>query len=345
MNNLYTQIHKMPQRRFFAVGNGLFVMELTGGPTCVYDCGSTSQPEIDAAIDRALLYYPGTIDNLFISHYDKDHVNGLMKLLNSYKVRRIILPMMPALVRVVSSSSTTNSFLYDFILDPEAFIRNISPETDVIFVESADGDRVDNVEQQVQAGIDLSSVKSGRVLQGNYHVCVLDGWMYVIYNRRVMKDTEITDFLRQLGLPPSATTNDIITVLQRKGTGLKAALKQVFSPEEINKINDYSMVVWSGAANRSLGCLYTGDYNAQTYYQDLHNKFGWLKPATEVIQIPHHGSSRSFDRQMCSPQAAHVISARQGPYSRQIVDPTHTMLALQTNGFTLFDTRTTDIII
>lgn len=151
--------------------------------------------------------------------------------------------------------------------------------------------------------------------------------------------------MRQLGLPPSATANDIITVLQRKGTGLKATLKQVFSPEEINKINDYSMVVWSGAANRSLDCLYTGDYNAKANYKDLHNKFGWLKPATDVIQIPHHGSSRSFDRQMCFRKAAHVISARKKPYSRQIVDPTHTMLALRTNGFTLFDTCTTDIII
>ena len=65
-------------RRFFAVGNGLFVMESNYGLISVYDCGSTSQSTIDLAIDRALYTHRGAIDNVFISHYDKDHVNGIL---------------------------------------------------------------------------------------------------------------------------------------------------------------------------------------------------------------------------------------------------------------------------
>ena len=73
--------------------------------TWCYDCGSMhlSQNEMQARIDRA--FYGGhiendTIDLLVISHFDKDHINGLPLLLKKYRIRHLVLPYVSMVERV-----------------------------------------------------------------------------------------------------------------------------------------------------------------------------------------------------------------------------------------------------
>ena len=169
----------MVERTFYSVGNGLFGMEHTNDIISVYDCGSTSQRFVNNAIDRAAKDYHRDIpiDNIFISHYDKDHVNGLLRFLQEYtQVRRVILPMIPNLTRVINSSSTSNRFLSDFIIDPEAYIRNVSPQTNVIFVDATDRDNINDRIQDSEE-INLSQIENGATISGRVQTITIKDWI------------------------------------------------------------------------------------------------------------------------------------------------------------------------
>ena len=332
-------------RRFFAVGNGLFAMESKYGLTSVYDCGSTSQSTIDMAIDGALHTHRGEIENVFISHYDKDHVNGILKLLAAYPVKRVILPMIPELARVINSSTVKDSFQYNFILSPERVIQEISPQTDVIHIGNRDFEE-DN-QQLLHERVELQNIENSTVLQSNFQILGIHDWLYVIYNKRILTYAELTSFYNNLGLTTNATSDEIISALRRmsKATNLKKAIGAIFSDTELSKINDYSMVVWSGRREIREGCLYTGDYNAKKNITDIHKVYANFLRGTEIIQIPHHGSYPYFHPNICLPHAAHIVSAHYGPYSRQRVDPRQTINAILRLGHTCLDTRYGDVIL
>lgn len=331
-------------RRFFAVGNGLFAIESNYGLTSVYDCGSTSQSTIDLAIDRALNIHRGAIDNVFISHYDKDHVNGILKLLTVYPIKRVILPMIPELARVINSSTVKDSFQYYFILSPERVIQEISPQTDVIHIGNRDFEE-DN--QQLHERVELQNLGNSTVLHSNFQILGINNWLYVIYNKRILTCTELTLFYKYLGLATNATSDEIISALRRmsKATDLKKDIGTIFSKTELSKINDYSMVVWSGRKEIREGCLYTGDYNAKKYIADIHKVYANFLRGTEIIQIPHHGSYPYFHPNICHPHSEHIVSAHHGPYSRQKVDPIQTINTILRLGYKCQDTRYGDVML
>lgn len=334
----------MVKRNFYKVRNGLFGLEMTNGVVSVYDCGGQNQSEIKGAILRASGGKHGFIDNLFISHYHHDHINGLMLLLGYFDVRRIILPMVPNLTRVLNSSSFSSTYQADFVLNPQAFISNVSPNTNVIQI----GDDVDKDIIGNDNVIDLDVIGNNISYPGEIATFIQKDWQYVIYNRRIMTMAELRSFMGKLGLQVSATTDDIIKALQRiKAKNIKDSLAIVFSKQEMDAINDYSMVVWSGRLNSlEHGCLYTGDYNAHSYMNDLNAAYGHLLSHSEIIQIPHHGSIYNFNEDICQPEAEHVISASDQPYtSRKIVDPRTVIKKLSQLNYSEKDTRRHDVII
>ena len=72
----------MINRTFFSVGQALFCREQVDNRTIMYDCGGQTEAIVKCVIDAE---YPvgnaSVIDALFISHYDKDHINGVFHLL------------------------------------------------------------------------------------------------------------------------------------------------------------------------------------------------------------------------------------------------------------------------
>ena len=61
-----------------------------------------------------------------------------------------------------------------------------------------------------------------------------------------------------------------------------------------------------------LGCLYTGDYNAKQYFNDLKMNYQQVWDNIGIIQIPHHGSFNNYSDNLVIPMAYHVI-----PYGDQ----------------------------
>ncbi len=86
----------MVHERFICpVGQGGFSIEIIDGFVVVYDCGSTSSPQMVESCVDYLARHTDHVDLLFISHFDKDHVNTLRYLLSTIQVKRAVTSMIP----------------------------------------------------------------------------------------------------------------------------------------------------------------------------------------------------------------------------------------------------------
>lgn len=118
----------------------------------IYDCGTeASKSVIDASVHDLSDTWPSPkpsraeLDILVLSHFDKDHISGLPVLLSRYKFKRIFMPHLPRLVRLVAilQSLPDESFeqsaeLIELADDPIQFFRARGGETaELIFVEPA----------------------------------------------------------------------------------------------------------------------------------------------------------------------------------------------------------------
>lgn len=122
------------QHSFYPVGQGLFSSGVirvgtSSGPSFrwVYDCGTTSsQVYLDEALECFLAH--DRIDLVTISHFDQDHINGMVKLLMKAPVEDLLLPYMPLwqrIVLIIEANVTFREPLARFLLDPVGFISEI----------------------------------------------------------------------------------------------------------------------------------------------------------------------------------------------------------------------------
>lgn len=355
-------------RIFFQVGHGLFAMEHCKGINSIYDCGSTKKSNIESSIDRSvnLLKFlqdkptddkPIDIDNLFISHYDKDHVNGLKKLLSDYNVKRIFLPMLSNLSKLVCSEFQKDKDIKDLIIDPEKFIHTLSPNTIIILIEenSLPPENISEMPLIKLSEIEKYANSVGNITYKCPGCCKFldrDIWLYIIYNRRVLTSQEQAQFMQKLIKKESPSDSELINELKRKDnkTSLKKILNGILTEKELQNINEYSMVVWSGECedeSNKHGCLYTGDYNTKKHYDELDRIFFKLKSKTEIIQVPHHGSIRYFTTNLYWENAILVISAQKSSSTKnkQIVNPTDTINKIAKDNHKSLDTTKGDIML
>jgi hypothetical protein len=130
---------------FHPVGQGLFaaghLIPAGGGPafTWTFDCGSSSsQAFVGSAIDRLAAQSGGrdVIDLAVLSHFDGDHISGLVRLLARFKVKTLLIPLVALWQRLLvlfSSRAHVSSADTVLLLDPVPAIRAIA------------GDRVESI--------------------------------------------------------------------------------------------------------------------------------------------------------------------------------------------------------
>ncbi|MDU8500706.1 hypothetical protein RYB01_16150 [Pseudomonas syringae] len=129
--------------KFHGVGQGLF----SSGSICllsqfgdsefnwVYDCGTDSaQHYLDSSLSDLdhRIRTPGGgrpyLDLVTISHFDSDHISGLVKLLERFDVGDLLLPYVPLWQRLVigfHAHRAHSSRLTSFLVDPVAFITSV----------------------------------------------------------------------------------------------------------------------------------------------------------------------------------------------------------------------------
>lgn len=145
--------HLRHSRTQWNVGQGGFHSGEVTGPSSgadpifryIYDCGSISAR---TALESCLAAYAHslgerrTVDAIFLSHIDQDHVNGLPSLLGKHgvDVERIFLPLLTPVERLLTLARPglqVTSALVELVSDPVATLRGMS-DAEVIQVTAAD---------------------------------------------------------------------------------------------------------------------------------------------------------------------------------------------------------------
>lgn len=120
---------------------GMFSGELKSGKNVlrwVYDCGSNQQDRLKEEI--SYIADQGSIDLLFLSHLDSDHVNGVDRLLALTTVNEVILPYLSAaefalaVAEDISTGALSGTFM-DFVIDPSRWLITRGVRT-VSFVQA-----------------------------------------------------------------------------------------------------------------------------------------------------------------------------------------------------------------
>ncbi|MCM1355109.1 MAG: hypothetical protein NC212_01720 [Staphylococcus sp.] len=354
-------------RTFFSVGMGLFAVEKINDVSIVYDCGSLPKIQrVNNAVNRikgpfhnlplVAATHDGTpkIDILFISHFHLDHINGIKALLTTCKVSCVILPMLPTLSRFMNYIiNRGNDRMRDFFVDPVSYLHNLSPSSKIITVEMPDDDilpdhRMDNDEPKErkidERATTIQELKETISPIYSFSLNANPEWIYRIFNPKLLSIHEEQQILTSLGLDSGAKFSDLEKKWISDPTAFPRALNAVGI--ENSKFNEYSMCLWTGTGCATDGCLFLGDYNAK-----IRDKMAALKSAyadvwekTEIVQLPHHGSTLNFSKDLVIKGAAHLISHADQPYSRNQPKPAGVMDKIKQMYETVYTTFEHDVI-
>lgn len=310
-------------RTIHPVGQGGFYTEtfIEGNDkhTVVYDCGGSSQ----AAMEKYLKKYLHNndaggkmkIDAVFISHLHADHVNGLGYLLKNADVKYLILPQLTeamkleALVfnRVYSKSGKQiNSLVMDLYGENDHYgttkiIKVDFAASEERFSFEQEGDEVDLSEE-----VKVNSVKSKTIFRSKARPF----WVYLPYNPPANRKQKYKDFIQAIQLFVGSSIEDASRLINTHIEACKAIYEKCFGTDH----NGYSMTLFSGFDRKSNycrvvfpcrefgdcwryhkpDCLYTGDFEPDSFISDLKCYYDTLWRRIGSIQVPHHGSRLNY---------------------------------------------------
>ena len=282
------------KRILHPVGQGAFFTEQfldengTSVLNVVYDCGSfTSQPNLVEYEIRNTFEKNAHIDLLFISHFDEDHVNGLMTLQNKTKIdkdTKVIIPFKyPYLLMVMDDDYPT---LARFVM------RMFNIGAQVIGVD--DGIN----ENRLGEPIDIDRL-DGNITLGGKNVIRLDKVLWYYYpfpNEILTKRKELRDIYKTIGKTKGGVTR----------INVNALFMLSFPAVDITyNTNIWHQINLIGGAVPT--CFYTGDSNLKgngydevkkmvTDILDIYSK----GTKVSMMQVPHHGSDKCFPEKMAA---------------------------------------------
>lgn len=281
----------------------------------VYDCGSDTRftgkgKLIDHEITQTFKK-DEIVNILFISHFHRDHINGIKKFLTYCKVEYIFLPIIDDVSRVLLLSSDDNKDFRDFIVNPVEYIKKLDEETNVVFVKS-DNDGLEIHYDLQQEDRKYEIVESGENVAEKFMKVV--EWEYKPFN---LVDKELINKVKKAYEDAEAEIPKAIDANHIKLA--KTILNKIIKSNE--ERNASSMILYSGAYDLSKwvvedmfcngqmcsryccgcceclrfeygfksGCMYFGDYNLKKY-----KKIG-IESKVSLMQVPHHGSIYNFN--------------------------------------------------
>lgn len=287
-------------RTFHPVGFGAFYTEKhksNNGETLtiVYDCGTKAGSNIKNIIHEAFPEKDTVIDILFISHFHKDHINGIEELMKHCIIKKVVIPYIPE----------ENRLLFVFVEELHAFRMLITntedyfgPSSEIIRIVSQHNERYVDFKKVLYTGKELP-LPSG----------VFSRWHFIPLNYDYATRIEALkkDLINQ-GLSYKELTNEDYI---RKNY---ECVKRVYKELKGNQ-NETSMLLFSFTENPcdvccrdcrlskrrlncmcNLNCMYCGDATMKNndLINDIKKRIGSKLNSFHTIQIPHHGSKASF---------------------------------------------------
>ena len=298
----------MITRLILPVGQGAFYVEkFENRKNIVYDCGSMGNEEKIKELIEKCFERNKVIEAIFISHLDKDHMNGVKDLLTKCEVKRICFPliteeMKQALkIKIMIEEAMGNNysdFIKEFIENPEAAIRKIKEDIEIELIEILPNNEEDIVEENNKKK-----------------------WELIPYNFR--QETRIKEFEEKLEeeFGKKISLEKVEEIWRKNEDESREKIKKAYEGIK-GGLNTNSMTLFSGVREDStqiqydssyvkVGCLYTGDYEAkgknkwETLEEAYKEYWAWIG----MIQVPHHGSARNCNDALISKKAVYFLSA------------------------------------
>lgn len=282
--------------RFHAVGQGLF----SEGWLCfasrdhslepldyhwVYDCGTmTDQKLIDKAINRVKLETPVNhkIDLVIISHFDEDHINGIVRLLNELGTKSLMLPWAPLWHRLIigfEQGLTAGDPFFLFYINPVQYLREQAGDNfeQFVFVPFSNGDGPPDLEEPIEPSprpegpvtlkidadevdfesfdktngttrnLDESNADQApkvKVMRERGTASILGLWEFVVYNDPLTKPKNKTAFAKEA----DRLRNELLSVDEAMRKHALIELKDFYSKQYTTprKKNDISLFLYGG---------------------------------------------------------------------------------------------------
>lgn len=314
-------------RTIHPVGHGgFFTEELCEGNDCfnvVYDCGTRNglqllEREINKAFNRKQ-----SVDLLFISHFDRDHVSGLKELVRRNLLNSGTKVVMP--FHYPSYFVILNPFLYAYYEQCMLILR--STGTTIVEVEEQNPSEDEYgryLDRRPHASYVSFEQLRGSISSGS-RISLSPKWIYIPFNLNDSKnfaDRFEDEVKRQLGMD----INDMSPMDLEQNADIIRGIYQLMGKKNARSfnINCNSLIVISMPTGDVDSCyttiaqrkyvvdaataVYTGD----SYLKDFTNgslPFRYYSASKRVLgkyvhypvglfQIPHHGSNNNYDFQL-----------------------------------------------
>ena len=276
----------------------------------VYDCGSfTSQPMLLEYEIRNTFEKNTHMDLLFISHFDEDHVNGLMILQNQTKIdkdTKVIIPFKyPYLLMVMDDDYPTLARFVMRMFNSGARVIGVDEYID----ENRQGEsiEIDRLDSSITLG-GKNVIRQDKVLWYYYPFMLPDqSSLQKVFEGKV-KGIVNLDAPNEILTKRKELRNIYKTIGKTKGGVTRINVNALFmlSFPAVNvacNTNIWHQINLKG--NVAPTCFYTGDSNLKgNGYDEVKQRVTDIldvySKGTKVwmIQVPHHGSDKCFPEKM-----------------------------------------------
>lgn len=328
----------MIERIFHPIGQGAFYSERHKDFNIVYDCGTEWKNRANKTINKTIkqsFSKDDSIDILFISHFDYDHVSKI-KILKEHvrRIKKVVMPLLHDNEKhfLTNIYRALNFNILTLINNPQDFFGN---DTQIITIAQTDNNETpinDSIEPENIDTINTTSIQSGSILIKS---CDTYDWIFIPYNYQYnTRSSQLEKLLLKHGFDIDRLKTDTNYTLDEivKDVGISKAKGGKIFREIYNildgKINQNSMLLYSGLNSVRKSCeqeVFLFDY-PHRYYKIFHH-IRWHRMMREehrvsciytgdtdlnivkiksifrnfwksvgTIQIPHHGDLKSFDK-------------------------------------------------
>lgn len=310
-------------RTFHLVGQGAFYSERHPDFNIVYDCGNwknskAAQKVVSQAFDKN-----DTIDILFISHFDYDHVSMIGTLRDSVKsIKHVVLPLLhndeKILLKAFNHLHANSAQLNRLIDEPQAFFGD---DARIVYVNPTE--QSESPINDDQESINLENLSANQTIDSGAKIQLntSNDWVFIPYN---YENTTRSIMLKDELIKESISIQDLKNVGYL--TKNRKKIKGIYEKIDGN-INENSMIVYSGPLHDNhhyhfvdayYNCLWDWHYLYRYYHHvdlydfcykpaciysgdadfnkvQIHSIFQCYWQNVGTIQVPHHGSKNSFD--------------------------------------------------
>lgn len=270
------------ERIFYPVGQGAFFSEAHRNAdgqliVIVYDCGSDNKSDLLREINA---FGYRSIDYLVISHFHRDHINGITELLDSgVTVNTLFIPKLTNAEKVIFYIECG---IESAIYDPAQYFR--ASRVIEVSDEFQDADEIDLNAQQIPSVVSHKS---------NFVLVKTREWILRFYvdrstfEKMSKVDKDYLDAIVQVDLKNKTKMKKAKTIYAKLPGDFNSTSMSMYSGQKCIKANDPKVIE---------GVLLNGDADLSglTKISIMVDHYKQQKNLISIFGIPHHGSHHNM---------------------------------------------------